>query len=81
MNHDDRRKNHKLRALFDEAYRRIEDCFEARPPQGLPLEWVVYRTTRAAYPQLSTLDLFQFSMASARVHRGRQTGVAGKPAC
>lgn len=75
MNTDDRRKNHKLRALFDEAYRRIENCYETRPPQGLPVEWVVYRTTRAAYPQLSTHDLFQFVMASSRVYRSRHPGL------
>ncbi len=68
---DERRKNHKLRALFDDAYRRLEYCFEARPRQGLPVEWVVYRAARAAYPQLSSLDLFQFAVASSRVHRSR----------
>jgi hypothetical protein len=78
MNYNERRRNHKLRALFDEAYQRVEGCFETRPPQGLPVEWVVFRTTRAAYPQLSTLDLFQFAMASARVYRSRRTGVPGK---
>lgn len=69
---NERRTNHRLRALFDEAYQSVECCFEARDAQGLPLEWVIYRAARAAYPQLSTLDLFQFAMASARVHRSRQ---------
>lgn len=78
MNYNDRRKNHKLRALFDEAYQRVETCFETRPPQGLPVEWVVFRATRAAYPQLSTLDLFQFAMASSRVYRSRHAGMPGK---
>jgi len=32
---------------------------------------VVYRAARAAYPQLSSLDLFQFAVASSRVHRSR----------
>ncbi|MEZ5614215.1 MAG: hypothetical protein R3E35_03235 [Rhodocyclaceae bacterium] len=73
----ERRKNHKLRALFDEACQKVEACFETRPPQGLPVEWVVYRTARAAYPQLSTLDLFQFAMASSRIHRSRRTGTPG----
>lgn len=80
MNHE-RRKNHKLRALFDEAYRRIESCFEATPMQGLPVEWIVFRTARAAYPQLSTLDLFQFAMASSRVYRSRRAGLPGGMAC
>jgi hypothetical protein len=69
--YSDRRKNHKLRALFDEAYQRVEACFEARHPRGLPLEWVVFRAARAFYPQLTTLDLFQFAMASTRVYRNR----------
>lgn len=68
---NERRKNHKLRALFDEAYDRVASCFADRPPRGLPVEWVVYRAARAAYPQLSSLDLFQFAMASSRVHRSR----------
>lgn len=75
---DERRKNHRLRALFDEAYRRVEGCFESRPPQGLPVEWMVFRATRDAYPQLSTLDLFQFAMASSRVYRSRQGGLPGR---
>lgn len=78
---DERRKNHKLRALFDEAYRRIEFCFEAMPPQGMPVEWIVFRTARAAYPQLSTLDLFQFAMASSRVYRSKRPGLPRSMAC
>lgn len=76
MEHD-RRRNHRLRAIFDEAYAHVESCFAARPPRGLPVEWVVYRTARAAFPQLSPLDLFQLSMASARVYRSRQRNVPG----
>ena len=75
---DERRKNHKLRALFDEAFRRVECCFETRAPQGLPMEWVVYRAARAAYPQLSSLDLFQFAMASSRVHPSRHSRQPGR---
>lgn len=66
-----RRKNLKLRALFDEAYARIEHVFRHQPPQGLPVEWIVYRTARASYPQLNTLDLYQFAVASFRVYRSR----------
>jgi hypothetical protein len=77
MNYE-RRKNHKLRALFDEAYARVEHCFSACQPGGLPVEWLVYRTARAAYPQLGPLDLFQFAMASARVYRGRHTHPPGR---
>jgi hypothetical protein len=74
---NERRKNLKLRALFDEAYNRVEPCYGTRPPQGLPVEWVVFRTARAAYPQLSTLDLFQLVMASSRVYRNRQSSAPG----
>lgn len=73
----DRRRNHKLRALFDEAYARVEHCFAARSSSGLPVEWVVYRAARSAYPELSTLDLFQFAMASSRVYRSRHSGLPG----
>lgn len=75
----ERRRNHKLRALFDEAYRHVEYCFE-RPTQGLPVEWVVFRTARDAFPQLGPLDLFQLAMASARVYRSRHAGLPGKMA-
>lgn len=74
----DRRSNNKLRAVFDEAYARIEPIFADRPPRGLPVEWVVYRAARDAYPQFSTLDLFQFAMASARVHRSRNSHPPGR---
>jgi hypothetical protein len=77
----ERRKNHRLRALFDEAYARIEPVFARQPPSGLPIEWIVYRTTRAAYPQLNTLDLFQFAMASTRLYRSRQTGLPRELVC
>lgn len=76
--HTERRRNHKLRALFDEAYARVESCFADRPPRGLPIEWVVYRAARAAYPQLGSLDLFQFAMASARVYRSRHNHSPGR---
>lgn len=78
---DERRKNHRLRALFDEACQRVESCYRTRPPRGLPVEWVVFRAARDAYPQLSTLDLFQFAMASSRAYRSRQGGLPGSLAC
>lgn len=74
----ERRKNLKLRALFDEAYRQVERCFDAQPPQGLPAEWVAFRCARTAYPQLSTLDLYQFAMASTRRYRGRRANSPGQ---
>ncbi|HMM55319.1 MAG TPA: hypothetical protein PKC23_09920 [Candidatus Desulfobacillus sp.] len=78
MEHAERRKNHRLRALFDEAYQRIEQCFAVDRGEGLPVEWLVFRSTRAAYPQLTPLDLFQFVMASRRVYRSRSACVAGR---
>lgn len=65
----DRRKFYRLRSLFDEALKRVDPCLRTQPPQGLPLEWMVYRTARSAYPQLSTLELFQFAMAASRSHQ------------
>ncbi|MBL8503852.1 MAG: hypothetical protein IT512_04520 [Rhodocyclaceae bacterium] len=67
----DRRKNYRLRAVFDQAYTRVEHCFAEGSPRGLPVEWVVFRAAREAFPQLTPLDLFQFSLASARVYRAR----------
>ncbi len=74
----ERRKNLRLRALFDEAYARIEPFYACRPPRGLPVEWVVYRAAREAYPQLSTLDLFQLTMSSSRVYRSRHAAMPGR---
>lgn len=76
----DRRRNHRLRALFDEAYDRIEPCFEMRPSHGLPIEWIAYRAARDAYPQLSPLELFQLAKASVRVYRSRRARLPGRPA-
>lgn len=74
----ERRKNHTLRALFDEAYARVEPCYACRPPRGLPVEWMVFREARTAYPQLTPLDLFQFVMASSRVYRSRHVDPPGR---
>lgn len=76
MNNIERRRNHKLRAVFEELYRNTEHCHD-RPRNGLPEEWVVFRAARAACPRLSTLDLFQFAMASTRRHRNRHAGPHG----
>ena len=74
---NERRKNQKLRALFDEAYARLEHLFTGQPPRGLPVEWVVYRAARSTYPQLNTLDLYQFAVASSRVYRSRHRQTDG----
>jgi hypothetical protein len=37
----------------------------------------VFRTARANYPQLNTLDLYQFAVASSRVYRSRHPGAEG----
>ena len=78
MNNNERRKNHKLRAVFDEAYLRVEYCFKTQPPQSLPAEWVAFRCARTAYPQLSTLDLYQFAMASTRRYRNQDDNSPGQ---
>lgn len=74
---NERRKNQKLRALFDEAYACIEHVFTRQPPKGLPVEWIAYRAARSAYPQLNTLDLYQFAVASSRIYRNRNTRAEG----
>ena len=74
---NERRKNQKLRDLFDEAYARLEHVLSGQPPKGLPVEWVVYRAARSAYPQLNTLDLYQFAVASSRIYRRRNPRAEG----
>ena len=69
----ERRRHHRLRRLFDEACERLAPCFEQPPPPGLPLEWLLFSQARAAYPQLTTLELFLLAMASQRVYRSRQS--------
>jgi hypothetical protein len=66
----ERRKNLRLRALFDEIYACAEPSIECRPC-GLPMEWLAFRAARAACPQLKPLDLFQFAMAARRVYCSR----------
>lgn len=74
----ERRRNFMLRTLFDEAYARVEPFYACRPPRGLPVEWMVFRAARDAYPQLSTLELFQLAMSSSRVYRSRHDGLPGR---
>ncbi len=74
----ERRRNFRLRALFDEAYARLEPLYASQPPRGLPVEWVVFRAAREAYPQLTTLELFQLAMSSSRAHRSRHAGLPGR---
>lgn len=77
----DRRKNLRLRTLFDEAYARIEPSLAAQAARRLPVEWTAFLTARAAYPQLSPLDLFQFAMAAQRIFcRQFRDPAAGQPA-
>lgn len=74
----ERRRNYRLRALFGEAYNRIEPLYASQPPRGLPVEWLVFRAAREAYPQLSPLELFQLTMSSSREYRSRHGGLPGR---
>lgn len=77
----DRRKNYRLRAIFDEAYARIEPRLASEAANRLPIEWAAFLAARSTYPQLSPLDLFQFAMAAQRVFRSRLHHPAtGQPA-
>lgn len=50
----ERRQNPELRALFEEAYARVEACFDPKQTWGgLPLEHFAFRMLREAYPQMS----------------------------
>ncbi len=68
----ERRRHPELRALFEEAYARIEPCFD--PEQtwgGLPLEHFAFRMLREAYPQMSSQEARLLVGALLRVFRER----------
>lgn len=71
----ERRQNTKLRALFEEAYARIEPFFDRRNTWGgLQLTHFALRTLREAYPELSPSEAHQLVLASLRVFHERHRG-------
>lgn len=77
----ERRQHPELRTLFEEAYARIEFCFDPQQTWGgLPLEHLAFRMLREAYPQISSQDVHLLVGASLRVYKERNPGRAGKTA-
>lgn len=67
----ERRVHHELRAIFDEAYARIEPLLDAEgggADPTLQIQWVL----REAYPQLSPSERYLFVFAARRVHAERR---------
>ena len=68
----ERRQNPGLRALFEEAYARVEACFDPKQTWGgLPLEHFAFRMLREAYPQMSPHEVRLLVGALLRVYRER----------
>jgi len=78
----ERRRNPALRALFDEAYARIEPCLDPRHGwNGQPLEHFAFRMLREAYPELTPQDARILVGAALRVWRERNPAApAAQPA-
>lgn len=73
----ERRQHPELRAVFEEAYARVESCFDPqRTWGGLPLEHFAFRMLREAYPQFSSQETRLLVGALLRVYRERQPGRA-----
>jgi len=74
----ERRQNLRLRAMFDDAYERIEPSLDpARCWGGAPMTALAYRAVREAYPELSPAEAYTLVVAAVRVYK---TGVKPAPA-
>lgn len=73
----ERRQNHQLRSLFEEAYARVEPCLDPKQAWGrVPLEHLAFRMLREAYPDLPPQEVRLLVCASVRVYRQRRQGEA-----
>ena len=74
----DRRRNDKLRALFDTAYTMIEPFFD--PDQGWgghSLEHLAFRVLRENFSDLSSEEVHTIVVAAHRVYIERNPGRSG----
>lgn len=79
----ERRQNLRLRAIFDEAYERIEPFLDpARCWGGSPMTALAYRAIRESYPELSPADAYTLIVAAVRVYStgAGRAARAAKPA-
>ena len=73
----ERRQHPELRALFEEAYARVEACFDPKQTWGgLPLEHFAFRMLREAYPGMSSQEVRLLVGALLRVFRERHPAQA-----
>jgi len=73
----ERRQYPELREIFEEAYTRVETCFDPKQTWGgLPLEHFAFRMLREAYPQFSSQEARLLVGALLRVYSERQPGRA-----
>ena len=73
----ERRQHPELRAIFEEAYARVESCFDPKQTWGgLPLEHFAFRMLREAYPQFSSHETRLLVGALLRVYRERHANPA-----
>ena len=73
----ERRQHPELRTLFEEAYARVESCFDPKQTWGgLPLEHLAFRMLREAYPQMSSQDARLLVGALLRVYKERHSAPA-----
>ncbi len=76
----ERRRNLKLRALFEEAYARLAPFLDtANTWGGVSLQHLAYRTLREVYPDLDPDEVHQLVVASVRVHDERSRRGATPP--
>lgn len=71
----DRRRNPRLRAIFDTAFRMIEPFFD--PAQGWgghSLEHLAFRVVRDNFPELDSEEVHSLVVAAHRVYIERNPG-------
>lgn len=75
----ERRHNFRLRAIFDEAFARLEPLLEARGAWGVsPMTFLAYHDLRETYPELTLAETHLLLDAIVRIHK-QQAGSGMRP--
>ncbi len=70
----ERRSDHRLREMLDEAYTLIAPFFDpANSWGGQTLEFLAFRVMRENYPQVSREEVLTFISAAKRIYAERRT--------
>jgi hypothetical protein len=70
----ERRTDHRLREMFDNASSLIAPFFDpANSWGGQTLEFLAFRVLREKYPQISREEVFSFLVAAKRIFAERRT--------